>query len=184
MARIVGISGSLRKASFNASLLRAAQRVAPASLQIEIASIAGVPPFDADLEAQGMPAAVTALKEALAAADGLLLVTPEYNGSVPGVLKNAIDWMSRPASDITRVFGDKPVGLIGATPGMGGTRLSQAAWLPIFRVLELRPWFGKQLYVAGAGKVFDASGAVVDEKIEKLLTDFMAGFASFVNAGR
>ena len=133
MARIVGISGSLRKASFNASLLRAAQRVAPASLQIEIASIAGVPPFDADLEALAVPSAVTSLKEALASADGLLLVTPEYNGSVPGVLKNAIDWMSRPASDISRVFGNKPVGLIGATPGMGGTRLSQAAWLPIFR---------------------------------------------------
>jgi NAD(P)H-dependent FMN reductase len=184
MARIVGIAGSLRKASFNVSLLRAAQRVAPADLQVEIASIRGVPPFDADQEAAGFPEAVTALKETLATADGLLLVTPEYNGSVPGVLKNAIDWMSRPASDMGRVFGGKPVGHLGATPGMGGTRLSQAAWLPIFRVLEMRPFFGKQLYVAGAAKVFDDSGALVDAKVEGLLTAYMAAFSSFVASGR
>jgi chromate reductase len=185
MATIIGIAGSLRKASFNASLLRAASRVAPAGLEVRTASIAEVPLFNADVETErGEPAAVTALKDALTAADGLLLVTPEYNAGVPGVLKNAIDWMSRPAKDIPRVFGGKAVALLGATPGMGGTRLSQAAWLPTLRLLEMRPWFGKQLYVAGAGKVFDANGAIVDEKVEKLLTEYMAGFGAFVHAGK
>jgi chromate reductase len=185
MATIIGIAGSLRKASFNASLLRAASRLAPAGLEVRIGSIADVPLFDADVEAErGAPAAVTTLKDALAAADGLLLVTPEYNAGVPGVLKNAIDWMSRPASDIGRVFGGKAVALLGASTSMGGTRLSQSAWLPTLRLLEMRPWFGKQLYVAGASKVFDASGAIVDEKIEKLLTEYMAGFAAFLNVGK
>ena len=124
------------------------------------------------------------LKERIARADGVLLVTPEYNGSMPGVLKNVIDWCSRPASDIERVFGGRPVGIIGATPGMGGTRLSQNAWLQVFRVLGLQPFFGKSLYVAGAGKVFDAQGALVDPTIRRLLTDYVAGFSAFVARSR
>lgn len=181
MATIIGIAGSLREASFNAALLRAAAALAPSGTDVEIASIAGIPLYDGDLEStQGLPDAVTALKDRIASADGLLLVTPEYNGSLPGVLKNAIDWLSRPAKDIARVFGDKPVALLGATPGMGGTRLSQAAWLPVLRTLGTRTWFGKQLYVAGASHVFDAEGRLVDEKVAKLLSDFMAGFSTFV----
>jgi multimeric flavodoxin WrbA len=122
MAKLIGISGSLRKCSFNAALLRAAAELAPAGTAVEIASIAGIPLYDGDLEsAQGIPPPVATLKDQIAAADGLLLVTPEYNNSLPGVFKNAIDWLSRPASDIDRVFGNKPVALLGATPGMGGT---------------------------------------------------------------
>ena len=182
MARIIGIAGSLRKGSYNAALLRAAAERAPAGMEVEIASIAGIPLYDGDLESEeGIPDPVTVLKDKIAAADGLLLVTPEYNNSLPGVLKNAIDWLTRPAKDIPRVFGDKPVAIMGATPGGGGTRLAQTAWLPVLRTLGTRAWFGKQLYVAGAAQVFDAEGRLVDEKVKKLLSELMAGFAAFVN---
>ncbi|MBX3190748.1 MAG: NAD(P)H-dependent oxidoreductase [Labilithrix sp.] len=183
MPKIVGIAGSLRKASFNGWLLRAAKELAPAGTEIDVASISGIPLYDADVESgSGIPDAVTALKERIKAADGLLIVTPEYNHSIPGVVKNAIDWLSRPPKDIPSVFGDKPVAIVGATPGAGGTRLSQAAWLPILRTLGTRPWFGKQLYVASAGQAFDAEGKLVDEKVKKLLSDLLAGFTAFVSS--
>ena len=180
MTKLLALSGSLRTGSFNTALLRSAVDVAPEGCTVEIGSIADIPLYDGDVEAKdGVPPAVARLKDAIASCDGLLLVTPEYNGSLPGVLKNAIDWLSRPASDIPRVFGDRPVGVIGATPGPAGTRLSQTAWLPVFRALMMRPFLGKTVYVGGAGKVFDASGALVDEKIRAVLTGYMAGFAAF-----
>src|SRR5882672_2027130 len=114
MPKIIGIAGSLRAGSFNAALLRTAIEVAPAGTTIETASIKGIPLYDGDVEAsQGLPQAVVELKEKVAACDGLLLVTPEYNNSVPGVLKNAIDWLSRPAADIPKVFGNRPVAVMG-----------------------------------------------------------------------
>ncbi len=183
MSKLVGVAGSLRKGSYNGALLRAAADLVPADTTVEIASIAGIPLYDGDLEReQGIPAVVATLKDKIAAADGLLLVTPEYNNSIPGVFKNAIDWLSRPSDDIPRVFGDKPVALLGATPGMGGTRLAQSAWLPVLRTLGTRAWAGEQLYVARAGQVFDPAGKLVDEKVRKLLSEFMTGFAAFVNA--
>jgi chromate reductase, NAD(P)H dehydrogenase (quinone) len=182
MHTVVGLSGALREGSYNAALLRAAVRLAPAELVIDAASIKGIPLYDADVEAAGIPLAVSALKARIADSAGLLLVTPEYNQSIPGVFKNAIDWLSRPGKDTARVFGSKPVGLIGATPGPGGTRLAQTAWLPVLRALGLQPWFGKQLYVAGAGQVFDAKGELVDAKVEQLLRDYLSGFAKFVTA--
>jgi NAD(P)H-dependent FMN reductase len=181
MPTIIGLSGSVRRGSFNAALLRASVDLAPATVTIETASIAGIPLYDGDAEAQsGVPEPVRALKERIAAADALLLVTPEYNNSIPGVFKNAIDWLSRPAADIPRVFGGRPVALMGATPGRGGTTLSQAAWLPVLRVLGMRPWFGRTLYVANAGSVFDKDGRLGDEQVRKQLVAFMAGFAEFV----
>jgi NAD(P)H-dependent FMN reductase len=150
-------------------------------MEVEVASIAGIPLYDGDMESErGIPEPVARLKDTIAGAAGLLLVTPEYNNSMPGVLKNAIDWLSRPPKDIPRVFGNKPVAVMGATPGLGGTRLAQAAWLPVLRTLGTRPWFGRQLYVAGAGQAFDADGRLVDETVRKLLGEFMAGFAAFV----
>ena len=181
MTAIIGIAGSLRRGSYNARLLRACAALAPRELEIGIASIAEVPLYDGDVEReQGVPGPVAQLKDEIARAQGLLLVSPEYNNSMPGVLKNAIDWLSRPPADIPRVFRNKPVALLGATPGRGGTRLAQAAWLPVFRTLGMRLWTGKQLYVAGAGEVFAEDGEVVDEAVRRLLTEFVAGFAEFV----
>src|SRR3546814_20060018 len=118
MASIVGLPGSLRRGSFNAALLRAATQLVSDGSRIDVHSLHGVPLYDADVEtAEGIPPAVAVLKDAVAAADGLLMVTPEYNNSLPGVFKNAIDWMTRPAADIARVFGGKPVPVIGASPG-------------------------------------------------------------------
>ena len=185
MTQIVVLPGSWRKGSFNHALARAAVELAPKPDSFALHSIRDVPLYDGDLEAStGVPAAVATLKDAVAAADGLLLVTPEYNNSLPGTLKNAIDWMSRPPKDSGRVFGGKPVGIIGATPGMGGTRLAQGAWLPVFRALGMQLWSGGSLYVSGAGKVFDADGALIDAKVRELLTNYLAGFAAFAAKSR
>lgn len=181
MTTIIGLAGSVRQKSYNAALLRAAAALAPSGCKVETDSIADIPLYNGDLEArEGIPRAVAGLKDRIASADGLLLATPEYNNSVPGVLKNAIDWLSRPPADIPRVFGDRPVAVIGATPGVGGTRLAQTAWLPVFRTLGAQFWFGGILYIAGAGKVFDASGELVDQDMKKRLQTFMAGFAEFI----
>ncbi len=181
MAKIIGIAGSLRSGSFNAALLRACAALVPEGFDVEIESIAGIPLYHGDAEREhGIPAPVAQLKDRIAQADGLLMVSPEYNNSMPGVFKNAIDWLSRPPRDIPRVFGDKPVALMGATPGRGGTRFAQAAWLPVFRTLGMRAWSGNPLYIAGAANVFDEKGTLVDELIKKLVSEFMAGFADFV----
>jgi chromate reductase, NAD(P)H dehydrogenase (quinone) len=178
MARIIGIAGSLRRGSYNRALLARAAELTPAGTTIEIHTIDGIPLYDGDVEAaQGIPPAAATLKDAIAGADGLLLVTPEYNYGIPGVFKNAIDWMSRPPKDQPRVFGGKTVGLIGASQTRGGTRLSQNAWLSVIRSLGLRPWFGKELYIAQADKVFDAAGVIVDPTIQKLLAAYVTAFA-------
>jgi chromate reductase len=180
MARIIGISGSLRHGSFNAALLRAAVAVAPAGTTIEVGSIRGIPLYDGDIEAnEGIPAAARELKEQIAAADGLLLVTPEYNNSIPGVFKNAIDWLSRPNSDVPRIFNGRPVAIMGTSPGRFGTLLSQTAWLPVVRTLGMRPWYGSPLYVSEAGKVFDSSGNLIDPVIRGRVTKFVHGFVEF-----
>lgn len=185
MTKIVGISGSLRAGSYNSMLLRAAAALAPAGTTIEIATIEGIPLYNGDVEdKEGIPAAVTALREQIVAADGLLIATPEYNNSMPGVLKNAIDWLTRPSAEIARVFAGRPVGLMGATPGPGGTILAQAAWLPVLRLLQMQPWFGGRMYLSGANSAFDAQGALVDEKARAQLEKYVAGFASFVATAR
>jgi chromate reductase, NAD(P)H dehydrogenase (quinone) len=183
--RIIGIAGSLRSGSFNSALLRAAVAECPPEATIEVETIHGISLYDGDVEAaEGIPPRVAELKERIAAADALLLVTPEYNNSIPGVFKNAVDWLSRPASDIKRVFGDRPVGLIGASPGAFGTIQSQAAWLPVLRALGMRPWFGQLLYVGGASKVFDPTGKLVDEAIRTRLRNYVRGFIGFARTGR
>ena len=181
MVKLLGIAGSLRRASYNAALLRAAVASMPSGARLEIASIKGIPLYDGDVETStGLPAAVTALKERIVAANGLLLVTPEYNNSLPGVFKNAIDWLSRPAADIPRVFGNRPVAVIGASQGGFGTILSQSAWLPVLRTLGTRAWFGGRLQVSRAATVFDADGKLLDDGIRDQLRKFLDGFVKFV----
>jgi len=166
-------------------LLRAAAEVATAGTTIAIESIRDIPLYDADVEAaSGVPHAAQTLKDRIAGADGLLIATPEYNNSVPGVAKNAIDWLSRPATDIPRVFGSKPVVVMGATSGPNGTLLAQSAWLPVFRTLGTAYWSGGRMLVPGAGKLFDAEGRLIDEPTRARLKTFIEGFAAFVDKHR
>jgi chromate reductase, NAD(P)H dehydrogenase (quinone) len=185
MTKLIGISGSLRQGSFNTALLRAAASLMPLEATLEIRTLHGIPLYDGDLEAsQGIPASVTALKDAVVAADGVLLVTPEYNNGIPGVFKNAIDWLSRPAADIPRVFGGRMFALIGASPGTFGTTLSQAAWLPVLRTLGTSAWFGGRLMVSRAGDVFDSALAIKDVVVKERLRAFLAGFVDAVRRSR
>ena len=181
MTHIIGLSGSLRRHSFNRGLLRAATEVMPEGAVLEIGSIAEIPLYNADVEAEGIPPPVTALKDKIAAADGLLLVTPEYNNGLPGVFKNVIDWLSRPSRDIVRVFGGRRVAVIGASPGGFGTILSQAAWLPVLRTLGADHWSGGRLMVPHAGEAFDAEGNLTDDKVRERLRTYLAGFAEFID---
>jgi chromate reductase, NAD(P)H dehydrogenase (quinone) len=179
--RILALGGSLRAASFNRALLHEAAALAPdgADLDLGLLDVVGaLPLFDQDiLDGDGPPADVVRLKDALRGADGLLIATPEYNWSIPGFLKNAVDWASRPSSDIPAVFGDLPVALIGAG-GSAGTRLGQAAWLPVFRYLRMRPWAERTLYVDRARERFDADGRLADDATREQLRAVVAGFAA------
>lgn len=184
MVKLIGVAGSLRSGSFNAALLRAAAELLPSGVELAVGDIRPIPLYDGDIEArEGVPPAVTALKELIASGDGLIISTPEYNNSVPGVLKNAIDWLSRPPGDIPRVFGGRPVALMGASPGAFGTILAHNAWLPILRTLGTEPWFGTRLLVPRAGAAFDG-GEIKDEETRARLRDFLEGFAGFVRAHR
>lgn len=181
MVNIVGISGSLREHSYNAGLLRAAAEAVPEGCTLSVNSIRGVPLYDGDVEvSRGIPSAVTELRQKIKAADALLLVTPEYNNGIPGVFKNAIDWLTRPPEERMSTFAGKPVGLIGATPGNFGTAFSQYAWLPVLRVLGTQVWSGRLLWVSGAMKKFDDQGNLIDDGVKKQLTKYMAGFSEFV----
>lgn len=174
---ITGIAGSTRTGSYNQALLRAAVELSPEGARVEAVSIREIPLYDADVEKEsGIPDVVSEIKEKIASSDGLLLVTPEYNHSIPGVFKNAIDWLTRPSSDIRRVFGGRPVALMGATPGRGGTVLAQAAWLPVLQTLGTRPWFGASVTVSRAADAFDDEGTLVDESTRERVQKFMAGF--------
>ena len=179
---IIGLSGSLRKGSFNAGLLRAAAEAVPEGCTVAIESIDGIPLYDADLEAQSPPVLVLELQQKIEAADGLLLVSPEYNQSIPGVFKNAIDWVSSFPLGGDKIFRGRPVGLIGATPSWSGTINAQGAWLPVFRGLAMKPYLGHTLYVGGARAAFDTDGNLTDSAVRDRLAHWMAGFAAFVAA--
>ena len=182
MTRILGISGSLRAASFNTALLRTIEALALPGVELEIATLHGIPLYDGDLEVrEGMPAAVLAMKEKLAAADGVLLATPEYNNGIPGVFKNAIDWLSRPANDIPRLFGDRPFAVISASPGGFGTILAQNAWLPVLHTLGTRTFHGSRFMLSRAHTLIGADGLLQDEKARSQLADFVARYAAFIH---
>jgi chromate reductase, NAD(P)H dehydrogenase (quinone) len=182
MAKIVGLSGSLRRGSYNTALLHAAIGLLPEASDLTVHTIEKIPLYDADGEAEhGVPQVVGDLKEEIAASDGLLIASPEYNNSIPGVLKNAVDWLSRPPSDIERVFGGKPVAVIGATPGGFGTILSQVAWLPILRHLGTRPWQEGRLLISQAHTLFDENHNLTDKQAREQLRDFLRGFITFAS---
>ncbi len=182
MKSILGLSGSLRKPSFNAGLLRAAAELAPDDTRIEIGSIAEVPLYNGDIEtSHGLPAAVQTLQAQLRSADGLLLVTPEYNNGIPGVFKNAVDWMSR--GDGLKLFVGKPVAIIGASPGGFGTILAQNHWLPVLRMLKCNLWSDGRLMVSRAGGLYDGAGNLTDDKTRELLGAYIKGFSASLSAG-
>ncbi len=179
--RILALGGSLREGSTNRALLDEAAAMVPAQTTLDLSQLGvtgSLPLFNQDiLDREGPPPEVIELKDALRGADGLLIATPEYNWGIPGFLKNAIDWASRPLSDVASVFGDLPVALIGAGGG-GGTRLAQQAWLSVFRFLKMRPWFGSTLYVDRAGERFDEHNRLIDEALRAQLQAVVTGFAA------
>jgi chromate reductase, NAD(P)H dehydrogenase (quinone) len=183
--RILALGGSLREASRNRALLDEAAELAPDGAEVDLsqlATIGSLPLFNQDiLEREGPPTGVAQLKEALRAADGLLIATPEYNWGIPGFLKNAIDWASRPATEIASVFGDLPVALIGAGGG-AGTRFAQQAWLSVFRFLKMRPWYGESLYIDRAHERFDEHNRLTDETTRAQLRAVVGGFAAHCTA--
>jgi NAD(P)H-dependent FMN reductase len=184
MGTLLAISGSLRKDSLNTALARNARELVAPDIELRVDTLQGVPLYDGDLEqAQGIPDAVDRLKDAVRAASGVILVTPEYNNGIPGVFKNAIDWLSRPASGIGEVFGDRPFAVIGASPGGFGTTMAQAAWLPVLRTLGVRHWAGGRLMVSRAGGIFDDAGRLTDERVREQLKAFVEGFNAFANHG-
>ncbi|MGE5469454.1 MAG: NADPH-dependent FMN reductase [Bacteroidota bacterium] len=185
MLTLIGLSGSLRRGSYNSAVLRAAATMMPANSELRIESIAGIPLYDGDSEtASGVPEPVARLKQAIADADGLLLIAPEYNNSVSGVAKNAIDWLSRPPGDIAHVFGGKPVAIAGASPSGFGTVLAQNAWLPVFRTLGADLWPGGRLLIARAGNLIDDSGQIGDNATRDSIAKFVSGFVDYVRERR
>ncbi len=177
--KLVAISGSLRKHSFNTRLARLMSRLAPDGVTLEALTLHGIPLYDGDLEeSAGIPEAVEALRGRIKAADGLILVTPEYNAGMPGVLKNALDWLTRPGEEMKPTFGGRKTAIAGATPGAWGTAFAQAGALINLRQLgcELYPGY---LRVSKTGERFDEAGNV-DEKLEEQVGKWLEGFVSFV----
>jgi chromate reductase len=176
--KVAGFAGSLRQGSFNRALLRAAVELAPERMAIETLDIADIPLFNADVEAQGDPEPVAAFKRAIGAADGLLIATPEYNLGVPGVTKNAIDWASRPPRE--SVLDGKPVAVMGATPGMGGTARGQSQLRQAFVFTNSYAMPQPEVLVRRASDLFDADGRLTDESTREHLVKFLNAFADWI----
>lgn len=175
---VCGLAGSLRRASLNRALLRAAQELAPAGMEIRIFDrMAEIPLFNADLEASGDPEAVIALRRAIADADALLIATPEYNHGVPGVLKNAIDWASRPAR--RSVLTGKPTAILGASPGVTGTARAQAQLRQSFVFTDTPALLQPEILVYRAREKFDAEGRLTDERTREFVVKLLEGLAGW-----
>jgi chromate reductase, NAD(P)H dehydrogenase (quinone) len=167
---ILGIAGSLRRGSYNRSALRAAQQLAPESARIEIFELDGIPLFNQD-EEKNPPEKVVQLKAKVRAADAILFVTPEYNYSVPGVLKNAIDWASRPYGD--SAWNGKPVAIMGASGGIFGTARAQYHLRQMFVFLNMYPVNQPEVMIGQAQQRFDANGNLTDETSKKLIRQLL-----------
>jgi chromate reductase len=179
---VTAFAGSLRAESFNRALLGAAVEVAPEGMTIEIQDISAIPLYDADLEAAGLPESVAAFRRAIAAADGLLIATPEYNHGVSGVTKNAIDWASRPPRQSP--LDGKPVGIMGASPGMTGTARGQSQLRQAFGFTNSYCMPQPEILVARAHEKFDAEGRLTDVATREHLAKYLSAFAGWVRIFR
>ena len=170
--RVLGISGSLRQGSFNTAALRAAAELAPDYMTIEIADISALPLYNDDVRQAGYPAPVEAFRRQIAEVDAVLFATPEYNYSISGVLKNAIDWASRPPRG--SALQGKPAAIMGATPGMGGTGRAQMALRQSFVFTQTYALLSPEVLVARAADKFDAAGKLTDEPTRKFVSQLLA----------
>ena len=168
--KILGIAGSLRKGSFNRMALAVAQRLAPADVQFEVFDLANIPPYNEDVKAVGWPESVKRFREAIAAADAVLITTPEYNYSIPGVLKNAIDWASRPPE---QPFDGKPIAIMGASPGRLGTARAQYHLRQVFVFLNSFVLNKPEVMIAAAHQLFDEGGNLKDETTRGFIADLV-----------
>jgi chromate reductase, NAD(P)H dehydrogenase (quinone) len=175
---VVAFAGSLRAGSYNRALARAVRELAPGSLAVTVEEIDAIPLYNLDVERAAFPDAVTRLKHAIRAADGTLVITPEHNFSVSGVLKNAIDWISRPHGD--GALRGKPVGILGASPGNIGTARAQMHLRTILVNLDAIVMPQPAVLIARAGEKFDAAGRLTDEETAKHIRDFLAAFARWI----
>lgn len=175
---VVGFAGSLRRGSYNRALLRAATELAPPALHIATYELDGIPLYNADVEAAGDPPGVVQLREAVRQADGLLIATPEYNHGVPGVLKNTIDWLSRPPRN--SALNGKVAALMGASPGITGTARGQSQLRQAFVATNTYALLQPEILVDRAHEKFDADGHLVDEATRDSLATFLQHFANLV----
>lgn len=174
--RVLGFAGSLRQGSYNRALLRAAQQLTPPGMTLEVADLTPLPLYNEDLSTEGFPEAVRAFREAITAADALLIATPEYNYSVPGVLKNAIDWASRPPD--VPLYG-KPAAIMGATPSLWGTVRAQLHLRQIFVYTNTLPLNKPEVLIAGAGAKFDEEGRLTDEQTRGFVGGLLTALADW-----
>lgn len=174
--RILAISGSLRKYSYNTSLVRNAQEIAPKEMEIELYTLEKIPPYNMDVEEKGFPEAVLDLKKKIKEADGILLMSPEHNHSVPGVLKNAIDWVSRGDNE----WSDKPLAIGGGSDGIISTARAQTHLLIIANTLNMHPMAKPLFQVPNVDKKLDPAGNLMDEKTKLKLSAFLSAFKKWV----
>lgn len=174
---LLGMAGSLRRASYNRGLLRAAGEMLPSGVSLDIYALDEIPLFNADILAAGDPPVVLDFKQRILAADALLIATPEHNYSIPGVLKNALDWASRPVK--TSCLRGKPVGIMGASTGEGGTIRAQLALRQVFVLTDSLVMAQPEFRVAGAAQKFDAEGNLVDEDLRRRLAAFVAALVEW-----
>jgi chromate reductase len=174
--KILGFAGSLRKDSYNRSLLRAALELVPEGVELEIFDLEGIPPFNQDLENQPVER-VTEFKARIKAADAILIATPEYNYSIPGVLKNAIDCASRPHGD--NAFEHKPVAVMGASTGMIGTARAQYHLRQCFVFLSCFALNQPEVMVSSAREKIDKDGKVTDQKTIELIRELLENLVSW-----
>lgn len=176
---IIGIAGSLRKGSYNKALLSTAQKICPQGAEIDIADISSIPPYNQDVEEAGLPASVQEFKDKIKRADAILFVTPEYNYSIPGVLKNAIDWGSRPYGNNS--FQGKPAGIMSASVSMLGGARAQYHLRQSMVFLDMHPMNMPEFMLPSATEKFDEAGTLTDEKTKERIKNYLKSFIAWIH---